>query len=230
MSQRLKLKIGLYCLLLFFTSVSLADDFSNQVLNLSRSPRPLPDIAIDYFYQGMVHIGFGWDHLAFIFCLCILASSLRTLLWTITAFTIGHSMSMALSFFGYVSIAIPPVEAIIAMSIVFMAAQAWRRLDAEQKTQSQIRTSSIIVIFGLIHGLGFASALESIGVVEQEKIAALAFFNLGVEIGQILFVSVVYCLLASFSKVGFSYWFSKLMLVCTGIAGWFWTLERVSGF
>lgn len=230
MRQHLNLKFGLYCLLLFFTSLSLADDFSNTVLTVSNSARPLPDIAIDYLYQGAIHIGLGWDHLAFVFCLCILASSLRALLWTITAFTIGHSMSMALSFFGYVSIAIAPIEAIIAMSIVLMAAQAWRTVDAELKQQSQVRMSSIIVIFGLIHGLGFASALENIGVAQQEKIAALAFFNIGVEIGQILFVSVVYCLLALLSRIGFSSWFTKLMLVCAGTAGGFWTIERISGF
>lgn len=208
----------------------MADDFSNQVLSVNNSPRPLPDIAIDYLYQGMTHIGFGWDHLAFVFCLCILASSLRALLWTITAFTIGHSMSMALSFFGYVSIAIPPVEAIVAMSIVLMAAQAWKTVDAKQKQQSQVRMSSIIMMFGLIHGLGFASALESIGVADQEKIAALAFFNVGVEVGQILFVSVVYLLLLALSKLKLSYWFTKLMLFFTGTAGCFWTIERISGF
>ena len=207
----------------------MADDFSNTVLNVSNSARPLPEIALDYLYQGAVHIGFGWDHLAFVFCLCILASSLRNLLWTITAFTIGHSMSMALSFFGYISIAVPPIEAVIAMSIVLMAAQAWKTLDIKQVQQSQIRMFSVIVIFGLIHGLGFASALESIGVAQQEKVAALAFFNVGVEIGQIIFVSVVYCLLTGLSRLGFSYWFSKLMLVCSGTAGCFWTIERISG-
>lgn len=210
--------------------MTFADDFSNTVINVSESARPLPDIAIDYLYQGAIHIGFGWDHLAFVFCLCIMASNLRALLWTITAFTIGHSISMALSFFGYVSIPIPPIEAIIAMSIVLMAAQAWRTLNTKKLQQSQARMQSVIVIFGLIHGLGFASALESMGVAQQEKIAALAFFNIGVEIGQILFVSVVYCLRAGLSRLGLSYWFTKLILVCTGAAGCFWTIERISGF
>jgi hydrogenase/urease accessory protein HupE len=210
--------------------VTFADDFSTTVIKVSESARPLSDIAIDYLYQGAIHIGVGWDHLAFVFCLCIMASNLRALLWTITAFTIGHSMSMALSFFGYVSLPIPPIEAVIAMSIVLLATQAWRILDTKQVQQSQARRSSVIVMFGLIHGLGFASALESIGVAQQEKIAALAFFNIGVEIGQILFVSVVYCLLAGLSRLGLSYWLTKLMLVFTGAAGCFWTIERISGF
>lgn len=230
MRQRLNPKNSLYILLLFFTNFALADDFSNQVINVTDIPRSLPEIASDYIYQGMIHIGFGWDHLAFVFCLCILASNLRSLLWTITAFTIGHSMSMGLSFFGYVSIAIPPIEAVIAMSIVLMAAQAWRTLGVGFKQKSQSQMSLIVVCFGLIHGLGFASALENIGAAAQEKLAALAFFNVGVELGQILFVTTVYVTLSSLTKLGFSYWITKSMLFCTGTAGCFWTIERISGF
>jgi hydrogenase/urease accessory protein HupE len=194
--------------------------------------KALLNIATEYLNQGMLHIWFGWDHLAFVFCLCLLITGLRQLFWTIAAFTIGHSVSMALSFFKLVTISIPPVEAIIALSVVLIAREAWLQInqDNKQSKAERNRTLIIIVSFGLIHGLGFASALENIGVAVNERIPALIFFNLGVELGQITFVAIVFALMALLKKAQKAQVFSRLALVCVGSAGSFWVIERISGF
>lgn len=194
--------------------------------------RALPDIAADYLHQGMVHIWFGWDHLAFVFCLCLLVTGFRHLFWTISAFTIGHSVSMALSFFQLVNISISPIEAIIALSIVLIAREAWFQIDhGNQPNQAErLRMLIVVVLFGLIHGLGFASALENIGVAANERIPALVFFNLGVELGQIAFVALVFTLLALLHKVQKKQIFARVALVCVGSAASFWTIERIYSF
>ena len=194
--------------------------------------KALLDIAAEYLNQGMVHIWFGWDHLAFVFCLCLLIAGFRQLFWTITAFTIGHSVSMALSFFKLVTISIPPIEAIITLSVVLIAREAWLQINQDNKPSKakRNRTLIIVVLFGLIHGLGFASALENIGVAVNERIPALVFFNLGVELGQITFVTMIFALMALLQKVQKAQVFSRVALVCVGSAGSFWVIERISGF
>lgn len=197
--------------------------------------KTLSDIAAEYLLQGVTHIWFGWDHLAFVFCLCLLTAGIRILFWAITAFTIGHSVSMAMSFFGVITIPIPPIEAIIALSIVLIAREAWFQvnpLELPNKafTASRLRMLTIIVIFGLIHGLGFASALENIGVSPNERIPALIFFNLGVEVGQVTFVVIIFTIIALLRKLKKDQVFTYISLVCVGSAGSFWLVERVSSF
>ncbi|MFT5277368.1 MAG: hydrogenase/urease accessory protein HupE [Glaciecola sp.] len=194
--------------------------------------RALPDIAKEYLHQGMMHIWFGWDHLAFVLCLCLLIAGFRQLFWTITAFTIGHSVSMALSFFKLVNIAIPPVEAIIAMSIVMIAREAWFQINYGEPPNKakQGRILLVVVLFGLIHGLGFASALENIGVVGHERIPALVFFNLGVEFGQVVFVLLIFALLKLLRKAQKAQIFARAALILVGSAGSFWAIERISEF
>jgi hydrogenase/urease accessory protein HupE len=194
--------------------------------------KTLLDIAKEYLYQGMVHIWFGWDHLAFVFCLCLLALGFRQLFWTITAFTIGHSVSMALSFFKLVDIAIPPIEAIIALSIVLIAREAWFQMNLKNQSNKSKPLHMLIVValFGLVHGLGFASALENIGVAVNERIPALIFFNLGVEAGQIAFVAIIFAFMALLRKAQKAEAFALLALVCVGSAGSFWAIERISSF
>lgn len=194
--------------------------------------KALLEIATEYLHQGMVHIWFGWDHLAFVFCLCLLITGFRQLFWTITAFIIGHSVSMALSFFKLVSISIPPIEAIIALSVVLIAREAWLQINHDNKpnTAEGNRTLIIVVLFGLIHGLGFASALDNIGVAVNERIPALVFFNLGVELGQITFVAAVFGVIALLKKMQKALVFSQLALICVGSVGSFWVIERISSF
>ncbi|MEL7312530.1 MAG: HupE/UreJ family protein [Pseudomonadota bacterium] len=187
-------------------------------------------VAGEYLRQGILHIAVGWDHLAFVLCLCLLTARLRSLLGLITAFTIGHSVSMALSFFDVVRVAIPPMEAVIALSIVWMAREAKLARREPNTSNSFVRQMVIVVGFGLLHGLGFASALQQLGVPALERTAALAFFNVGVELGQIVFVLVVTALMTLARRVSVERQLATSALTVTGAVGVFWVLERVSGF
>jgi len=192
--------------------------------------RPLRDTATDYLWQGVVHILIGWDHLAFVLCLCLLASGLSQLLWAITLFTVGHSLSLGLGFFGLVSLPLPPVEAVIALSIVFVARDAWLRSEGWETGKLARAMLPLVAIFGLIHGLGFAAVLQALGVAGDERLAALAFFNIGVEIGQLGFVAVVMSLRAAIARFAWAPLVDRAALLCAGVIGGYWTLERISGF
>ena len=204
--------------------------------------RPLSSVAQDYVYLGITHILDGADHLAFVLCLCLLTSGLR-LLGLITAFTLGHSISLALAFLGVVHVPVPPVEATIALSIVFMAREV---LVAKRTAQTAApgtavppapaaangdlgtrrRHVALVAGFGLLHGLGFASALRELGVSAGERITGLVFFNLGVEAGQLMFVAVVSLLLLLARSVRMLQPLRIGALYAAGILGLFWTFDR----
>ncbi|MFZ4688838.1 MAG: HupE/UreJ family protein [Polymorphobacter sp.] len=190
--------------------------------------RPLATVATDFMTQGFLHILGGWDHLAFVLCLCMLARG-RTLLWLVTVFTIGHSLSLALAFFEIVQVPVPPVEAVIALSIAFMAREALLSKDSEDRAA---RTRHMVVVggFGLLHGLGFATVLGEIGVTHDERVPGLIFFNLGVEAGQLAFVTGVLGLGALAQRFGQAQPFRLAALYSAGIIGTFWLFERVAGF
>lgn len=191
--------------------------------------RPLHEVAGEYTWLGIIHILEGWDHLAFITCLCLLAGG-STLLWLVTAFTLGHSLSLALSFFDVVSIPVPPVEAVIALSIAVMAREAvaaWRSgLDVRRALGRYV---AVVATFGLLHGLGFASVLGDIGVSPGEQVTGLVFFNVGVEVGQLFFIGVLtaIALLARLVHVQTPLRYAAVFLV--GALGCFWTIERMTG-
>ena len=162
-----------------------------RILKPSEQEWVVPDaenrfaVATEYTALGIEHIWIGIDHLLFVACLVFIARTPRRLLVTITGFTIAHSITLALSALDHVRIPTPPVEAAIALSVVFMA---WE--IAKQNTSSLAfrYPVTIAVSFGLLHGFGFASVLRDIGLPQVELPTALLFFNVGVEIGQILFV------------------------------------------
>ena len=143
-------------------------------------------VARDYTRLGIHHILLGPDHLLFVFCLLLIAGRTRRLLTAITGFTLAHSLTLALSTLDVVRVAVPPVEATIALSIVFLAMEIAQD-DARSLTYR--RPGLVAGIFGLLHGFGFASVLRGIGLPQTEVPTALLFFNIGVEIGQLLFVS-----------------------------------------
>ncbi len=195
---------------------------------VERPPRPWSALLPAMLWQGVVHIGIGWDHLAFVFCLAMLFRGLR-LLAVVTAFTLGHSLSMGLAFFERVSLPLPPVEALIALSVLLLAREALRaRADGSASTLG--RALAVVVLFGLVHGLGFASALGALGVVEAERWPALLGFNLGVELGQVAFVAVVLALMAMLRTLRVEAIARAAALYAVGICGAFWTIERVVGF
>lgn len=191
-------------------------------------PHSLGALAAEFLDQGLWHILMGWDHLAFVLCLALLARG-RQLVTLVSCFTLGHSISLGLAFFDVIRAPVPPVEAAIALSIVFMAREALV-LARGGKLFSFPRQLTVISLFGLLHGLGFATALGELGVREGEKLASLAFFNLGVEIGQLLFVSAVLASLALLRTVSLAAPARTAALYGVGAVGSFWMFERVAGF
>ncbi|WP_254436005.1 HupE/UreJ family protein [Ruegeria arenilitoris] len=143
-----------------------------------------------YLAMGFEHILEGWDHLLFVFALLVLIRDFWRLVGAITAFTVAHSITLALAALGHLSVPGPPVEAIIALSIVFLAVEALKS-NAGKIRLSERYPWLIAFAFGLLHGLGFAGALREIGLPEQDITTALLAFNLGVEAGQLAFVGVV---------------------------------------
>ena len=150
----------------------------------------LLDIMLSYGQLGVEHILSGFDHLLFVLALILLIHGVRLLVWTITAFTIGHSITLALAVLGVVQIPQQPVEWLIALSIFFLAVELARRTD-DIPTLLQRRPWLVAGLFGLLHGLGFAGALREVGLPEGDIPLALVSFNLGIEVGQLAFVGVV---------------------------------------
>ncbi|MGI9327887.1 MAG: HupE/UreJ family protein [Pseudomonadales bacterium] len=145
-------------------------------------------VATEYTWLGIEHIWIGLDHLLFVACLLFIARTPRRLLITITGFTVAHSITLALSALDLVRIPTPPVEAAIALSVVFMA---WEIVKGDERALTNRYPVAVSSSFGLLHGFGFAAVLRDIGLPQTELPTALLFFNVGVEVGQILFVTAL---------------------------------------
>jgi hydrogenase/urease accessory protein HupE len=148
------------------------------------------EVATTYLRLGIEHILFGFDHLLFVLALVILVRDWRRVALTVTAFTIAHSITLAAATLGLVNVAGPPVEATIALSIVLVAVEI---VNARRGTPSLAARWPWLIAFcfGLLHGFGFAGALAEVGLPHHAIPIALLFFNLGVEIGQLVFVAAV---------------------------------------
>ncbi len=193
------------------------------------------DTARSYALLGVEHILLGWDHLAFVLALGLLASGWK-LVRLVTAFTLGHSASLSLAALGWVKIPVPPVEACIALSVAFLAREA---VLLQRGRRPGHHGAFVIGAFGLLHGLGFASALSQAGVLRPELWLGLASFNAGVEIGQLLFLGLVAGVVAGLRRapqragVRAGIRLAKVQTATAyalGVVGLFWTLERVTGF
>ena len=147
-------------------------------------------IVNTYTWLGIEHILLGIDHLLFVFALLLIVNGKRRLLWTITAFTIAHSLTLAGATLGFVHVPQKPVEAVIALSILFLAMEIVH--GQRGRPGAAARWPWLVAfIFGLLHGFGFAGALAEVGLPQQAIPLALVFFNVGVELGQLLFVAGV---------------------------------------
>ena len=142
-------------------------------------------VALDYLSLGVAHILLGFDHLLFVLGILLITGSGRKIFLAITAFTLGHSLTLGLASMGWLHLSPRPVEIIIALSLVFLGLEAAR---GNKQTLARQKPWLVAVLFGLIHGLGFAGALAEIGFPHNEYLVPLASFNLGVEFGQIAFV------------------------------------------
>ena len=156
---------------------------------MPEAPGPLMVLRA-YVGLGVEHILFGIDHLLFVLCLLLLVRRLRQLLATITAFTLAHSITLAAATLGFIRVPTAPVEATIALSIVFLASELVRD-EGRRGVVARYYPWLVAFSFGLLHGLGFAGALAEVGLPQGEIPLALFAFNVGVELGQLAFVTAV---------------------------------------
>jgi len=184
-----------------------------------------------YLLLGIEHILLGIDHLLFVLALVILVDGSRRLFWTITAFTAAHSITLAAATLGWVHVPSPPVEATIALSIVFLASEIMQR-RAGRPGLTYRQPWIVAFLFGLLHGLGFAGALSEIGLPANDIPLALLFFNVGVEIGQLLFIAAMLVVIAAARRVRLprSDWVRQLPVYGIGLVAAYWTIERVAVF
>ncbi len=189
------------------------------------------DVAWSYWRMGLVHILEGVDHLLFLLALVFLVSGFWSLLKTVTAFTVAHSITLTLASLGFVNVPPAPIEAIIALSIVFLAAEVVRKYSGETGL-TQRYPWMVAGFFGLFHGLAFAGALTNIGLPAHEIPLALLMFNVGVETGQILFIVVVVALLEVLRRFPLPVpeGARRLVPYAIGAIAAFWTVERVAAF
>jgi len=193
------------------------------------APRSHLAVAAGYVLEGIRHIALGADHLLFLLGLLLIVRDRWMLIKTITAFTLAHSITLALATLGYASLPVAPLNAAIALSILFLGPEIVRMWRGE--TSFTIRHPWVVAFaFGLLHGFGFASALTSAGLPRAEVPLALLSFNVGVEIGQLGFVLLVLALERAFRvlEIRWPHWVTALPGYTVGSLGAFWTLQRVA--
>ncbi|MEM0907273.1 MAG: HupE/UreJ family protein [Pseudomonadota bacterium] len=159
------------------------------------------DVALTYGILGAQHILLGLDHVLFVLALLLLIKRRSVLLWTITAFTLAHSITLAVSALGLVTVPQPLVEVLVALSIIVLAAEIIKERQGADRAKIATTAPAMAFLFGLLHGLGFGGALEAIGLPAHEVPLALITFNLGVEVGQLLVVMVALLATASLYRL-----------------------------
>jgi hydrogenase/urease accessory protein HupE len=183
--------------------------------------------ALSYLRLGVQHIVLGVDHLLFVLGLLLIVADRWTLVKTVTSFTVAHSITLAIATLGYAAAPLPPLNAAIALSILFLGPEIVRTRRGE--SSFTIRHPWVVAFaFGLLHGFGFASGLATMGLPRAEIPLALLLFNVGVELGQVAFVALVLLLGRSFRtlEVRWPGWVEALPGYAVGALGAFWTLQR----
>ena len=192
-------------------------------------------VAGAYLRLGVEHIWGGIDHLLFVLALLLLVRGWKRVVATVTAFTVAHSITLAAATLGFVHVPQQPVEATIALSIVFVAAEILR---SKQGRPGLTEKAPWVVAFtfGLLHGFGFASALNEVGLPQNAIPVALLFFNLGVEAGQLLFIAFVYAVAAGGRQVAhrlpltWPEWTRRVPPYAIGGVAAFWLIQRIAAF
>ena len=198
------------------------------------TPRVM-QVAATYLKLGVEHILGGFDHLLFVLALLILVKGTRRLVATVTAFTLAHSLTLAGATLGFVHVPGPPVEAAIALSIVFVAAEIIHSRQGRAGLTERFPWL-VAFTFGLLHGLGFASALNSVGLPQAAIPVALLFFNVGVEAGQLMFIVAVFAVILlvrrAARRVGMPQpaWAWRIAPYAIGSVAAFWIIQRVAAF
>jgi hydrogenase/urease accessory protein HupE len=199
------------------------------------------EVSKTYFALGVEHILLGVDHLLFVLGLLFLVGSWRRLVATVTAFTVAHSITLAAATLGLVRVPQAPIEATIALSVMFVAAEVLR--GAHGKPGLAARAPWVVAfVFGLLHGFGFAGALREVGLPQTDIPLALLFFNVGVEAGQLIFIAAVMAVLSLATRilrtrgpVGQGLWRTEALVrtpvaYLVGGTAAFWVVQRVAAF
>ncbi|MGF9761727.1 HupE/UreJ family protein [Microvirga sp. 0TCS3.31] len=189
------------------------------------------DVARTYLTLGIEHILTGIDHLLFVLALLLLTKGMWHLVKTVSAFTVAHSITLGLATLGIVHVPSRPVEAVVALSIVFVAAEIVQARRGRAGLAAQMPWI-VAFIFGLLHGFGFAGALSEVGLPEGHIPIALLFFNLGVEAGQLLFVAAVLAVVAGARRIPMAWprWAGLVPPYAIGSLAMFWVIQRVGAF
>ena len=188
-------------------------------------------VAWDYTVLGIDHILSGFDHLTFVLALLLIVKGTRLLLITVTSFTLAHSITLAAATLGVLWVPGPPIEAVIALSILFLASEL---IKVNRGLPSLTARYPWIVAFtfGLLHGFGFAGALADVGLPQNEVPLALLMFNVGVEIGQLLFILVILAAITLVNRLHREWpvWVRQAPAYGIGGIAAYWLIERVTGF
>ena len=194
-----------------------------QLFGAANDPRGMGEVASAYTLLGVEHILGGIDHLLFVISLLFLVGFSRRLVWTITAFTAAHSLTLASSALGLLTLRSAPVEASIALSIVLVAGEALHRRD----TLARRWPALVAFLFGLVHGLGFAGALQEIGLPQNHLLVALLTFNVGVEIGQLMTVGACWALWRISARWPAAQRLRTALLYTIGAVAAYWSWLRI---
>ncbi|QIX63454.1 HupE/UreJ family protein [Hymenobacter sp. BT18] len=206
-------------LLWLLPQVAKAHVLDQDLSKLSRT-----DVLSTYLLEGYKHIlPLGLDHILFVVSLYLLEPKLRSVLWQATAFTVAHSITLGLSMYGFISPPASIVEPVIALSILFVALE---NIITERLNPWRL---AVVFGFGLIHGMGFASALSSVGLPRTSFLESLLAFNVGVELGQVTVILLLYALVGRWFA-GKPWYKQRIVIpasVVIGLIAAYWTVERI---
>jgi HupE/UreJ protein len=219
-----KTQIRFACWIIFCVLLLGFGPLSAHTINYKLEKAPVNDVVLFYLNLGYHHIlPEGLDHILFVVGLCLLSTNIKTILWQATAFTVAHSITLGLSMKGLIVAPSAVVEPIIALSIMFVAIE--NLLVSELK----VWRIFIVFLFGLIHGMGFASSLNEIGLPRNAFLTSILSFNIGVELGQITIITAVFATLVFF--YGQKPYYRKMIVyplsILIAIIAGYWTIQRV---
>ena len=208
-------------------TVNFSDDTYEGLVNVQKNKVKIP-LEINYYPSaytslGISHLFDGLDHILFVFGLLFCISGFINIIKTITAFTIAHSITLGLTVFELIRLPQGTVEALIALTIIYLA------LEINQKENSIKSPWIMAFAFGLLHGLGFASALIEIGIANEKMLLSLLFFNIGIELAQIALIPIPIILIYIFKKLSIDNYLKTSMSFLIGGIGFYWFIERVIG-
>ena len=186
-------------------------------------PQELQVFPTGYFMLGVEHLIGGPDHLLFVFGLLFIVFGWQNLIKTITAFTLAHSITLGLSVLEIVSLPSATIEALIALTIIYLA------LEIKDERNNKSTPWLMAFGFGLLHGFGFAGALSEIGIANEQLLLSLLFFNVGIEVGQLIMIPLFLILIWLLQRINFNFSVTKLSSYAIGGMGSFWLIERVLG-